>query len=612
MPQPGFSGEVNIQIFFGTKYDDINVPYYSSQIIDQATKELSLTGQVVWQSKMLSTIDINVFDYQDIVGAQYVGITDTGTSSNGLSWYIVLGYQQISKKTTRLSIRYDPLLSIVIGNIAGVSGTIKRWTVRQDTPWRYTKSPEPINQIADYQYSYFRHDCWSTATMFNLVGFPYDMTEQPEILNYTNSDGTQTNIYYPNMNTISGNGTSFRTSIGGQKTFWDGLQYYVMWQVPTVQRNYNYAMALGMDLVSNSYALPNSTLWSLAPGTASPLGSVQGNTENIPTGMTLYETGYNNQKAAEIGTFFSLYNEVTGDCVTVGAEDLSDTTLDLGCNPYINGCFAARFHSYMHDTAGFSGYVKSSGWQPALISSSLAAGSALSRINNAIQMDSVMVNTSNAEASVRTQASNAYNTYKTGQLTSAVTGLTGMVGNLLSLDIGGAVGNVVNTWSSLSNQTAQFENASDAADTALANIRASRSQQMAALSAQGTLGQIAPPSIKFNNSTNLEANSYAFAVRKTSLSQTDRQRADRFFTAYGYNVDNEILNDPAQFRARQRFTFIMADNVEITELTGVGTNLTRIRDNDTVKEIQERFSAGLRIWFAEPNFDYSIANPAYG
>lgn len=612
MPQPGFSGEVDIRIFFGTKYDDINVPYYSSQIIDQATKELSLTGQVVWQSKMLSTIDINVFDYQDIVGAQYVGITDTGTSSNGLSWYIVLGYQQISKKTTRLSIRYDPLLSIVIGNIAGVSGTIKRWTVRQDTPWRYTKSPEPINQIADYQYSYFRHDCWSTATMFNLVGFPYDMTEQPEILNYTNSDGTQTNIYYPNMNTISGNGTSFRTSIGGQKTFWDGLQYYVMWQVPSVQRNYNYAMALGMDLVSNSYALPNSTLWSLTPGTASPLGSVQGNTENIPTGMSLYETGYNNQKAAEIGTFFSLYNEVTGDCVTVGAEDLSDTTLDLGCNPYINGCFAARFHSYMHDTAGFSGYVKSSGWQPALISSTLAAGSALNRINNAIQLDSVMVNSTNAENITLTQMNNAERSYDARFLSETVNGVSRIVTGALTLDVGGMVNGLLGAVTGLNENSADLTNALDAGNAAMENIRNSRRQQMAALTAQGTLGQIAPPAVKFNNSTNLEANSYAFAVRKTSLSQTDRQRADRFFTAYGYNVDNEILNDPAQFRARQRFTFIMADNVEITELQGAGTNLTRIRDNDTVKEIQERFSAGLRIWFTEPNFDYSIANPAYG
>ena len=60
--------------------------------------------------------------------------------------------------------------------------------------------------------------------------------------------------------------------------------------------------------------------------------------------------------------------------------------------------------------------------------------------------------------------------------------------------------------------------------------------------------------------------------------------------------------------SRTRFTFIMADDVEITHLVITDT-MTRLRDPMTVENIKNRFATGLRIWFEAPNYDYTLANP---
>ena len=81
-------GSVTITIYFGTQFNDLNVPYYNKLIRDSATKTLELTGQYVWQNTWLRDIRVNVEDYQDIVGAQYAVISDEGTESQGAHWFV--------------------------------------------------------------------------------------------------------------------------------------------------------------------------------------------------------------------------------------------------------------------------------------------------------------------------------------------------------------------------------------------------------------------------------------------------------------------------------------------------------------------------------------------
>ena len=135
-----------------------------------------------------------------------------------------------------------------------------------------------------------------------------------------------------------------------------------------------------------------------------------------------------------------------------------------------------------------------------------------------------------------------------------------------------------------------------------------RNQQVAALRTSGTLGKVAPPVFKLNNSVNVSGASYTFVVKRSDLSQNDKQRADIFFRMYGYNVDKLPLNDVSMLNARQRFTFVQADDVEITS-TLTADNMTRLKDPQTVDRIKERFSAGLRIWNINPDYNYTIQNP---
>jgi hypothetical protein len=221
-------------------------------------------------------------------------------------------------------------------------------------------------------------------------------------------------------------------------------------------------------------------------------------------------------------------------------------------------------------------------------------------MSNVISLDKTMVETKNAIRSADTTFNNAMNGVD-GAITMDVLGGIGgvLTGNLMS---------PVNGMDNVRKTYIDSQNSINTYQSTLSNIQAAMNQRVNELRTAGTLGQIVPPDFKLANSFNLEGSGYTFIVRKTSLSPRDRQRADRFFTAFGYNVDNEILNNVSQLQNRTRFTFIMADDVNILSVSD-NTNLTRLRDTNTVNMIKQRFSAGLRIWKTAPDYDWSSPNP---
>lgn len=613
-------GSVTITIYFGTQFNDLNVPYYNKLIRDSATKTLELTGQYVWQNTWLRDIRVNVEDYQDIVGAQYAVISDEGTESQGAHWFVVRGYQQVSQKTAELVIEYDPLLSIQIMNFKTISGTLNRWTpdTANDGHFRWIYTDEPINQADKFVYSYFRHSCVDESKALNpVVGFPYDMTEPPTIALYQNQDGTRTNIYYVKM-PYSKEITNFHSTANESIDFNDGMSYY-LWRPKEgdlVYESYNKAVGLGQDLTSNAYMLIASPLIVIHLGDNGFIESLTGQVLSQETGLALYDTQYENNKTNDLGIFFELYNEVSGQSVQLANYNLLNTALELSVDPYSSGCFYARFKGYFGDNTGFSGQIASGPFKSYSINSTTQFNvqSAYMQTNNQIQSIETQYSAQRIIADNQLKSDTLSNASALGQ--GALNAVSGGITAALLMSkpttfIGGAITGISAATGAINSFVNYATNDTNLERMYTANLDASRmvrNQQIAALRTSGTLGKVAPPVFKLNNSVNVSGASYTFVVKRSNLSQNDKQRADIFFRMYGYNVDKLPLNDVSMLNARQRFTFVQADDVEITS-TVTADNMTRLKDPQTVDRIKERFSAGLRIWNINPDYNYTIQNP---
>lgn len=616
----GKVGSVSITIYFGTQFNDLNVPYYNKLIRDSATKTLELTGQYVWQNTWLRDIRVNVEDYQDIVGAQYAVISDEGSESQGAHWFVVRGYQQVSQKTAELVIEYDPLLSIQIINFKTISGTLNRWTpdTANDGHFRWIYTDEPINQADKFVYSYFRHSCVDESKALNpVVGFPYDMTEPPTIALYQNQDGTRTNIYYVKM-PYSKEITNFHSTANESIDFNDGMSYY-LWRPKEgdlVYESYNKAVGLGQDLTSNAYMLIASPLIVIHLGDNGFIESLTGQVLSQETGLALYDTQYENNKTNDLGIFFELYNEVSGQSVQLANYNLLNTALELSVDPYSSGCFYARFKGYFGDNTGFSGQIASGPFKSYSINSTTQFNvqSAYMQTNNQIQSIETQYSAQRIIADNQLKSDTLSNASALGQgaLNAVSGGITAalLMSNPITF-IGGATTGISAATGAINSFVNYATNDTNLERMYTANLDASRmvrNQQVAALRTSGTLGKVAPPVFKLNNSVNVSGASYTFVVKRSNLSQNDKQRADIFFRMYGYNVDKLPLNDVSMLNARQRFTFVQADDVEITS-TVTADNMTRLKDPQTVDRIKERFSAGLRIWNINPDYNYTIQNP---
>lgn len=616
----GKVGSVSITIYFGTQFNDLNVPYYNKLIRDSATKTLELTGQYVWQNTWLRDIRVNVEDYQDIVGAQYAVISDEGAESQGAHWFVVRGYQQVSQKTAELVIEYDPLLSIQIMNFKTISGVLNRWTPNSanDGHFRWIYTDEPINQADKFVYSYYRHSCVDESKALNpVVGFPYDMTEPPEIALYQNQDGTRTNIYYVKM-PYTKQVTNFHSTANESIDFNDGMSYY-LWRPKEgdlVYESYNKAVGLGQDLTSNAYMLIASPLIAIHLGDSGFIESLTGQVLSQETGLALYDTQYENNKTNDLGIFFELYNEVSGQSVQLANYNLLNTALELSVDPYSSGCFYARFKGYFGDNTGFSGQIASGPFKSYSINSTTQFNvqSAYMQTNNQIQSIETQYSAQRIIADNQLKSDTLSNASALGQgaLNAVSGGITAalLMSNPITF-IGGATTGISAATGAINSFVNYATNDTNLERMYTANLDASRmvrNQQVAALRTSGTLGKVAPPVFKLNNSVNVSGASYTFVVKRSNLSQNDKQRADIFFRMYGYNVDKLPLNDVSMLNARQRFTFVQADDVEITS-TVTADNMTRLKDPQTVDRIKERFSAGLRIWNINPDYNYTIQNP---
>lgn len=147
---PLFFGQCRLSTCCNTPYDIINVPIVSQMIYEEAGHKLDTTGYMVWQTQYLSSIKVNIDNYNDIQGAQYIVIYDNKNDDVFEYWYQVLAFKMVSNKTVEFTLQYDPLLTLNLADITGVTGFMKRWSVGDDNPLLWINTPEPINRASDY------------------------------------------------------------------------------------------------------------------------------------------------------------------------------------------------------------------------------------------------------------------------------------------------------------------------------------------------------------------------------------------------------------------------------------------------------------------------------
>lgn len=607
---PIIPGKVDIDIIFGTNFDYINIPYSKTLLRSNAKKIMSFTSYIEWQSSRLSTIRLNIDNFEEIEGAQFIEVKPKNSPTY---IYIVLGYYQLNKKCVEIGLMYDPLLSIGINNITAVHGILRRWTVKNDAPFSYTFTSEPLNQIAPYKYEYFKVNNITNANTFRqIVGFPVDLTTAPEITQYTNPDDTVTNIYYPLLSTNISPTTftiNFDETNPLDTIFNDGLRY--QWWTPGEENksktNYNLAVALGYNLISSSYLLPYMTNYTLNfSNDGITLNNITGNIKKFNNPMTLFNDDnntYNNQKTQEIGVFFALYNIFSGDNVIINNYDLTDTNVTVYCNPYINGGLYARFDTYKKDVFGLTGLVKSIGYSPATLTSDTGYNATTNAIDAMMKANNISTYETTQKNNIEMERNIAWNNAMQQGLNSGLSvGLNAVdfmaTGNPMAVVSGG-----INAAQNIVNQVAMAANASQRYSTQMENLNLEINLQRQNLNLTGTLGVIQPPLTKYAETTTPSLEGYNFVVQKAYLSDIDLKVADIFFTAYGYNVSGITLSNTAQLNCRKRFTFIMADDVTINS-----TYPEKFRNLEDLQYIKTRFANGLRIWQVAPNYDYTILN----
>lgn len=585
------TGQVNVNVYFGTMYDWQNIPFHPYSIKTAATKTLKLQGYFVWQTTWLSFLRLNVDDYNDIVGAQWIEVVESDTSQyHGSHWYYVQDYVQVNNKLAQLTVRYDALMSLGVDNITGISGTCRRWTVQDDSnPFAYVVTSEPVDQADPFQYSYELISTLSASLDYwRFIGSPVDLEGQPEILNYTNPDGGEANIFYPEMKAINAP-TKFSTAYPAALPYGDGLQYYFWDTSPEIPKNYSLAIGLGYNLVTNSFAIPKTSMVEFQTD-GLKLKSITGTkvkrARDSMAGKGLTEGGYANAKTRAMGLFFTLYNSVSGSQITVKNYELSELGIDVWIDPSPNGRFYAKFSGYLSDSTGTSGAVPSLNWQDLTLSSSIGHGSLLASINN--NYDIVAAKRERQEAGVANLES---------MLNGVVSGLANMGWGKSQGSEGLKLSGGFQIFSSV------FFGAIHQVE-----IETRYKQERERLTVEGTISKNTPPSVVFGPIMGTNVDAYRFYVRAATLSVRDRNRLDRFFTAYGYNVDSLPLNDVSMLNARMRFTYIMADDVRVT----AGADQTRVRDVQTMEQITQRFANGVRIWQVTPDYDWTVYNQPRG
>lgn len=611
-------GEVDITLYWGTLYDTINVPLHSEQIIQDATKSMTFTAYFVWQTTYLASVRLNIEDYQVLVGAQYARIVDKGTTNLGAHWYDVLDYQQISQGCVELALRYDTLLTIPISTMRGVSGIIRRWTPAQDTVYKYLSTPEPIDLADPLSITWVNIPVIATTDRpIPIAGFPYDMTQAPELLTYTNPNGQTTNTYYPKLTkpaitTTFLSGLSPAGSINALN-YNDGMTYY-KWLINSKAYNtFNLAVSLAIDIPVNAFLLPDEE-WFNIDENDNGINILSGKAQNFPVSLALYDSTVENQKAGCINTTFTLQNAFSGDAVTVNNYQLLNTDVRIFSLPYSNGCFLARFLTYMGADDEPSGLVSSPTWQPLTVSSGIGFGVQSNAISNTMTADTqrLAAKQENLRAAYDVAA-----TWHAGQQNSAnimgesfieLLGAAFSAANMNNSNLQGMITAPLNAGlAQVQNQQSVYRQINRTQFLAQ-QADAAAAHQAELLQYQGNVGRLSPPMVKYAGIKDTNRYTYAFQVMKAAPSTRDKQRMDMFFRMFGYNVDSELLTTESQLMCRSRFTFIQVDDFRITH-TSLAPTGERILDFQTIKDIQQRFAQGLRIWRTTPNFDYTISNP---
>lgn len=556
-----------INIFYGGNFDSLNVPH-TIDLLRASCEVRTLKANLAFGDEFINNCRLNF----DMTGSRYLEIEETGY------FYEIASYVKISENIFDVALIWDSVLTIGINNIENITGTFKRRTVAksEDIAFRYVKSSEPVNQTSPFEYTYFSHRPVENGPVFMpFVMTNVDLTEKPSILKYTNPDGAISEYEYPS-NKIADYLLYIINKWGGEDTSYEEDLALFFWN--EVSRScYDLNVAFGYSLDVKGGNVPQSEYIEVNENFSGYVNFIRGYQKQVETGLTRSESGnFYHSKTSEMGIFFDLYSVESGENVTVQNFDLSSTDITVGVVPTIDGNFKARFTTYLNDLSGLTGVINSPPFKPLSIASRVNENYMSNLINTTTNVDSLNL-------SSELQADNA----KVSATTSAVSSVASMAMTPTPTSIASGLIGIAST-------------AFNTANT-LDNIEQTANNQRENLTLQGTLSSNTPPPLKFGGNFNIHSAMYDFSIRRTSLSNYDREKLDRFFTAFGYNVDGEFLNSPAQLCPREKMSFIMADDVFIY-------SNTKKYNNFLTSNFAKRMATGLRIWKINPNFDYTKGN----
>lgn len=551
----------SIRCYYNTGFNAGNRPANIAVLANAEYRDFP--SNYLWQNKDLATTRVKA-EWNEISDADYVRI--------GNAYYIVTGIAMLSGATAEIGLQLDPLLTM--GGVAAI-GRVSGWTERahvaaaDDTlfantlaePWAPSQPlvMDPVEQIG----------IDTTGERVNIVQSTVKLDEISHVAQvYETEAGAikQGAVTVPLIPKATTRCTFGCYAFGRNTQFVYPHSSFYFADNAAVSDGINDVRSLGIEsAILTAYQVPKA----LAPAMANPdfagviTSIINLSVDKTPSDAMLYRYGSRSVRNAKVYAMYNVYHllsSCSGDAGEWKADDLysgGDKPVfveyaDLSPNgkPYMQ---PKNFHGAA--TKMYQEAVKGENWLRVPLSYTEQSGAAINRGTylRSLQRQEAEVVISGVET--------GYNTLKQA-----------LSGRLLG-----------------------------AAETAAKGVidmqRTFMDVQENAVNYQ-TQQRIVAPEVRFVQ--DYGAQGYVgntFWLYRTRLSESDMERADNFFTQFGYAQDKKF--DKTDLTNRSYFNFIKTRDADI-----VGDAPLRIR-----QQCAALFDAGVRLWHVLPNAAAMTYNP---
>lgn len=551
----------NIRCYYNTGFDAENRP--SSAAVLQTADYRDFPSNYLRQNQDIATTRLQS-TWDNIKNADYVKIDDM--------YYLITGISMLSDNTAEIGLQIDPLISI--GGVNGIDD-LGGWTERahiaraNDTlfantlsePWAPSQ-PLQLDPLEDIGQD-------TTGTRYDIVQSTVKLDEithtAQEYTAQTAGGDPYTAISVPNIPQATSR-CNFRIYGEWDKSYDYPFSSFYHAQNDNVRAGMQDVRSLGIDTaIITAYQLPTTFAPAISnPESSSTIQTVTNLTSTrTPSNAMLYRYGSyapKNQKVYALYNIYNIMSSCSGDRAEWKAEDIYSGGDKPEFLEYADCSPAGKPFiqpSYFHGerTKMYQECVKGEEWLRVPLSFASPSGSRVS-----------------ASDFSRAMTRAEYDVVETGINTGA-----NVLGDLLSANLGGALKSTVGGIEKMNSMAFDLQN------------KAAEYQ---------TKQKIVAPEVKF--AQDYGAQGYVgntFFLWRTRLSENDMERADNFFTAYGYAQDKKLTK--TDLTNRSKFNFVKARGAIV-----ISSAPLRLR-----QQLESLLNNGVRLWHQLPNSAALINNP---